>query len=355
MTREEVEWSFPSWFDSKTWPVYACVMVTTVWIPYVWPLAYGCAAILGIFIFRHHLGQRVIQEVDLTFEQHETLLFIDDYTQIQMHVSGIDRFCALGIPLSVQLNTRGLLVAETATPVTIRLTRDATYYIDAHAKVRGPAQIESCVLRLALPFRIGTLFFTKSMQLPQFTVLPSISRYPAVSFKQIRMGDRVVRHSPLHDPLLVQSAKRYEQEPVKQIDWVATSKTGKLQAKVFQRQNLDTFTLVLDLSGPLGNGLHARYEELIQQTAYLVSYLVKEDCKVELFINRLDADNQIDHLRMSDGRKQLRLALIRLAWIYESDRFVASKRFNQIIDRQKHPHAEVIRIDVSLLNRMAVG
>ncbi|WP_215190083.1 hypothetical protein [Exiguobacterium sp. s6] len=109
------------------------------------------------------------------------------------------------------------------------------------------------------------------------------------------------------------------------------------------------------MSGPLGNGLYARYEELIQQAAYLVSYLVKEDCKVELFINRLNADNQIDHLRMSDGRKQLRLALVRLAWIHESDRFVAMKRFDQIIDRQKHPHAELIRIDASLLKQMSVG
>lgn len=154
---------------------------------------------------------------------------------------------------------------------------------------------------------------------------------------------------------MIQSTKRYEQEPVKQIDWVATAKTGKLQAKVYQRQNLDTFTLVLDLSGPLGNGLHARYEELIQQAAYLVSYLVKEDCKVELFINRLDAENHIDHLRMSDGRKQLRLALVHLAWVHESDRFVASKRFNQIIERQNHPHAEVIRIDASLLKQMSIS
>ncbi|WP_230872809.1 DUF58 domain-containing protein [Exiguobacterium sp. SRB7LM] len=90
------------------------------------------------------------------------------------------------------------------------------------------------------------------------------------------------------------------------IDWVATSKVGCVQVKVYERQNLDTFTVSLDLSGPLGNGLHAQYEDLIQQTAYWVSYLIKKDCNVELLINRLDQHSQIDHIVLGEGRKQLR-------------------------------------------------
>lgn len=351
----QVEVSTPSLLDDKLWPAYTGILVLFVWFPYVWPFAYLSGAILGLMLVRKGLTKKIVEVSRLSFHQKEQLLFVNDCVSLKMEVTGVEYLQELGIPTSVRLVTeRGLTFDADQRVHVIQLRDESTYSLPIHAKQRGPVQIDECTLQFRLPFWLGTIFVTDHA-LPSWIILPSITRQNRFDSRMVRMGDRLVKHSPLNDPLMIQSTKRYEQEPVKQIDWVATAKTGKLQAKVFQRQNLDTFTLVLDLSGPLGNGLHARYEELIQQAAYLVSYLVKEDCKVELFINRLDADNHIDHLRMSDGRKQLRLALVRLAWIHESDRFVASKRFNQIIERQKHPHAEGIRIDASLLKQMSVG
>ncbi|WP_251137350.1 DUF58 domain-containing protein [Exiguobacterium sp. s150] len=351
----QVEVSTPSLLDEKLWPAYTGILVFFVWFPYVWPFAYLAGVILGLMLVRKWLTKQIVGVTGLSFHQKEQLLFVNDCVSLKMDVTGIEQLETLGIPTSIRLVTgHGLTFDEDQSVHTLQLRHESSYLLSIHAKRRGPVQIEECTLQFKLPFWLGTIFLT-GFTLPSWIILPSITRQNRFDSRLVRMGDRLVKHSPLNDPLMMQSTKRYEQEPVKQIDWVATAKTGKLQAKVFQRQNLDTFTLALDLSGPLGNGLHGRYEELIQQAAYLVSYLVKEDCKVELFINRLDADNQIDHLRMSDGRKQLRLALVRLAWVHESDRFVASKRFNQIIERQKHPHAEVIRIDASLLNRIVVG
>lgn len=351
----QVEVSTPSLLDDKLWPAYIGILLLFIWFPYVWPLAYLSGAILGLMLIRKWLTQKIVEGTRLSFHQKEQLLFVNDRVSLRMEVTGVERLQELGIPTSVRLVTgHGLTFDEDQRVHVIQLREESTYSLPIHAKQRGPVQVNECTLQFRLPFWLGTIFVTDHT-LPSWIILPSITRQNRFDSRLVRMGDRLVKHSPLNDPLMIQSTKRYEQEPVKQIDWIATAKTGKLQAKVYQRQNLDTFTLVLDLSGPLGNGLHARYEELIQQAAYLVSYLVKEDCKVELFINRLDADNQIDHLRMSDGRKQLRLALVRLAWIHESDRFVAMKRFDQIIDRQKHPHAELIRIDASLLKQMSVG
>ncbi len=351
----QVEVSTPSLLDEKLWPAYTSILVLFVWFPYVWPLAYLSGAIIGLMLVRKWLTKKIVEATSLLFHQKEQLLFVNDCVTLKMEVTGIERLQELGIPASVRLVMgHGLTFDEDQHVHVIPLRDESTYLLPIHAKQRGPVQIDECTLQFRLPFGLGTIFVTDHT-LPSWIILPSITRQNRFDSRMLRMGDRLVKHSPLNDPLMIQSTKRYEQEPVKQIDWVATAKTGKLQAKVYQRQNLDTFTLMLDLSGPLGNGLHARYEELIQQAAYLVSYLVKEDCKVELFINRLNADNQIDHLRMSDGRKQLRLALVRLAWIHESNRFVASKRFDQIIDRQKHPHAELIRIDASLLKQMSVG
>lgn len=352
---QQVEVSTPSLLDDKLWPAYTGMLFFFVWFPYVWPFAYLVGVILGLMLVRKWLTKQIVEATGLSFHQKEQLLFANDRVSLKMEVTGIERLEELGIPTSVRLVTgHGLTFDEDQRVHVIQLREESTYSLPIHAKQRGPVQVNECTLQFRLPFWLGTIFVTDHT-LPSWIILPSITRQNRFDSRLVRMGDRLVKHSPLNDPLMIQSTKRYEQEPVKQIDWIATAKTGKLQAKVYQRQNLDTFTLVLDLSGPLGNGLHARYEELIQQAAYLVSYLVKEDCKVELFINRLDAENHIDHLRMSDGRKQLRLALVRLAWVHESDRFVASKRFNQIIERQKHPHAEVIRIDASLLKQMSIS
>ncbi|EPE62613.1 hypothetical protein L479_00972 [Exiguobacterium sp. S17] len=333
------------------------MLVLFVWFPYVWPLAYLCGAVLGLMVIRKWLTKTIVEATSLSFYQKEQLLFVNDCVSLRMDVTAVERLEEFGIPTSVRLVTgHGLTFDEDQRVRVIQLCDESTYSLPIHATKRGPVQVEECILQFRLPFWLGTIFVTDhALTLPSWTILPSITKRNRLDSRMLRMGDRLVKHSPLHDPLMIQSSKQYEQEPVKQIDWVATAKTGKLQAKVYERQNLDTFTLMLDLSGPLGNGLHARYEELIQQAAYLVSYLVKEECKVELFINRLDADNKVDHLRMSDGRKQLRLALVRLAWIHESNRFVASKRFGRIIERQKHSHAELIRIDASVLKQISVG
>lgn len=187
------------------------------------------------------------------------------------------------------------------------------------------------------------------MLLPSWNVLPSMRDAHLTNAKKIKIGDLLVKHSPLKDPLMIQSSKNYESEPVKQIDWYATAKTGKMQSKVFQNQNLDTFTLMLDLSTPQGNGLYSKFEELIEQAAYITSRLIKEDCKLELFINRLDDENRLDHVFLSEGSKQLRRSLVQLSLINESDRLIASKRFLDMVHSRKHQNSELIKINYSLI------
>ncbi|WP_236634538.1 DUF58 domain-containing protein [Exiguobacterium sp. SL-10] len=352
------ELSTPTWLEEKLWSAYTGLMIFTIWFPYIWPVAYVCGIILGLMLARKWLTNTISTSIGVSFHQKEQLLFIDDAATLRMTVHGLNQMTTLGIPLSVRVTLgRGITFENGSSTTTLDIEPDeADVPLTIQAEKRGPVKMNECIVSARLPFFLGTVLLVDAVEsLPEWTVLPSIKKMNVSDSKHYRVGDRLVKHSPLKDQLMILSSKSYEAEPAKQIDWYASAKTGRLQAKVFQRQNLDTFTLMLDLSGPLGNGLHARYEELIQQAAYLVSYLVKEDCKVELFINRLDADNHIDHLRMSDGRKQLRLALVRLAGVHESDRFVASKRFNQIIERQKHPHAEVIRIDTSLLKQMFIS
>lgn len=346
-----IEVSSHPFLDEKLWPVYVGVMLIMVWLPYMWLIAYICSAILALMVARKYIIQKIIEIAHLSFQQKEHLLFVDDIEDCSMKFKKMDRLITLGIPLSVRLVLKhGLTFEDGERTRFIRWQDEAVFRFTVQAVKRGPTGLEECVMRFKLPFLLGTVFVTDEyVTLPAWTVLPSIRKQLVTESRTLRLGDRLVKHSPLKDPLMIQGSKLYTSDPVKQIDWIATSKTGKLQAKVYQHQNLDTFTLMLDLSGPQGNGLHARYEEMIQQASYLVSYLVKEDCKVELFINRLDANNQLEHLRMGEGRKQLRLALVRLALIHETNHFVASRRFVQIVDRRKHPHAEMIQLNQSQL------
>lgn len=346
----QVEISTPSILQDQLWPAYVSLGFLTMWMPYVWPIAYVCGALLIVMFIRKRIIRTLSNEVSFSIRQKEDLLFIDDETSCIVRIDGYERIIALGVPLLIRLEGNERMVFEDgAQAYDTRIEQDI-HHVSVSAVKRGPASIHTCVMRVTLPFYLGTLFFTdEEMDMPTWIVLPTITKSPITESRMIRMGDRIVKHSPLNDPLMIQSAKRYEKEPAKQIDWVATSKVGHVQAKVFERQNLDTFTISLDLSGPLGNGLHAQYEDLIQQTAYWVSYLIKEDCKVELIINRLDKNNQVDRVTLGEGRKQLRLILVRLAMIHESNAFVASSRFTSYVSRHKQPHAELIQINQRIL------
>ena len=318
-------------------------------MPYVWPISYVCGALLIVMFIRKRIIRTLSNEVSFSIRQKEDLLFIDDQTTCVIHIDGYERIIALGVPLSIRLEGNERIAFENGSRAYDSRIKEDIHHVSVSVVKRGPASIHTCVMRVTLPFHLGTLFFMdERMTLPSWIVLPAITKSPISESRMVRMGDRIVKHSPLKDPLMIQSAKRYEKEPAKQIDWVATSKIGHVQAKVYERQNLDTFTISLDLSGTLGNGLHAQYEDLIQQTAYWVSYLIKEDCKVELLINRLDKHNQIDHIVLGEGRKQLRLILVRLAMIHESNAFVASSRFTSYVSRHKQPHAELIHINYAM-------
>lgn len=346
----QVEISSPSILQDQLWPAYVSLGLLTMWMPYVWSISYVCGALLIVMIIRKRIIRVLSNEVSFSIRQKEDLLFIDDKTTCVIHIDGYERIIALGVPLSIRLEGNERMSFENGSGAYDSRIEEDIHHVSVSVVKRGPASIHTCVMRVTLPFHLGTLFFMdERMTLPSWIVLPSITKSPISESRMIRMGDRIVKHSPLKDPLMIQSAKRYEKEPAKQIDWVATSKTGHVQSKVYERQNLDTFTISLDLSGPLGNGLHAQYEDLIQQTAYWVSYLIKEDCKVELLINRLDKHNQIDHIVLGEGRKQLRLILVRLAMIHESNAFVASSRFTSYVSRHKQPHAELIHINYAML------
>ncbi|MGA9467925.1 MAG: DUF58 domain-containing protein [Exiguobacterium marinum] len=307
----QVEISTPSILQDQLWPAYVSLGLLAMWMPYVWPISYICGALLIVMFIRKRIIRTLSNEVSCSIRQKEDLLFIDDETMCIIHIDGYERIIALGVPLSIRLEGNEGMSFENGSGAYDSRIKEDIHHVSVSVVKRGPASIHTCVMRVTLPFHLGTLFFMdEGIKLPSWIVLPAITKSPISESRMIRMGDRIVKHSPLKDPLMIQSAKRYEKEPAKQIDWVATSKTGHVQAKVYERQNLDTITISLDLSGPLGNGLHAQYEDLIQQTAYWVSYLIKEDCKVELIINRLDKNNQVDRVTLGEGRKQFNHAML---------------------------------------------
>ncbi|MEB1809678.1 MAG: DUF58 domain-containing protein [Bacillaceae bacterium] len=349
---QQIDSSCPPFLETRLWPSYFGVLIIVVWFPFVWPLAYVCSSLLAIIFVREQLKKRLPKLLRLTFRQKEQLLFVNDAVHYQLGVDNIEVLNDYGISASLRFKAQsGLIFEDKNAALTIPIASDKhSYPVPVHAIKRGPTGLEECVLSIHLPLFLGTIFVVYSKDiLPQWTVLPPIRKEKVVQSRAHRIGDRLVKHSPLKDPLMIQGSKRYEAEPVKQIDWYSTAKTGKMQSKVFQRQNIDTFTLVLDLSTPQGNGLHAHFEELIQQTSYLISHLLKEECKIELFINRLDQENQVDHLLMSEGKRQLRYSLIRLAMIHENDKFIASNRFQTIVQRRKHPQSELVKINHSFL------
>lgn len=345
---KQVELSSPPLLESKLWPAYTGIMLLVMWFPMIWPIAYICGIILGLMISRTFILRKVVKTIELSFRQKEDLLFVEDEELFYLTFQNVGRLKEWGLSASIRLLSRqGLTFTDDSNVYTFNVDNEKTLYkIPVRAGKRGPTGIDTCTISMEVPFFLGTILLTYSKEaLPKWTVLPSIQKAHLPTSKNFKLGDRLVKYSPLKDPLMIQGTKDYEKEPAKQIDWYATAKTGKMQSKVFQRQNQDTFTLMLDLNTPQGNGLHAQFERLIEHAAYLITKLIKEDCKIELFINRLDESNHLDQLLLSDGRKQLRNSLIRLSQINESDHLVASKRFTTIVDRKKQPQSELIVVN----------
>ena len=335
-----------AWLQRRLLPIYLVSGSMLVFFPYVYGLGYLCFIVASAIWMLERTRQQLERHIDLRLTQYEELLFVGDESRIVLVVDGVDELDRLGLPLRVRLKSSSGI----SFPAHERLPNVLDYEVDVgrarhelvvRAEYRGPAMFEECVIAVTLPFRLGTYLYERPID-TEWTVLPSLLLHPPVGTKRLALGDRPLLASPLRNPLQLIGSKPYEGEPVKEIDWYATAKLGRLQSKVFQQTTLDTFTFALDLTGPSGYTLHHDFESLISQTAFVTSRLLKEDCKIELFLNRFNEDGTMLHVPLQEGERGIRFILLQLATIHPGNRFISTDAFTRMVERKRLKQSHLV-------------
>lgn len=345
----QIEHSVPFWLESRLFSVYIILTFVFLFIPGLSLLGFGFASLATVHYVVGRTEKQLMTTIALEWKHYEPLMFNHESTTLRLQLFGLEALQKLGLKTTLRLHTDEGLVFPDMDPL-----HPHTYHavIGTHEQLdipirttrRGPSAFDEITLTIKLPWRMGVYLFTFDA-FPRFTVLPSLTAQATpLLLHRLRIGDRADRYSPLKNKLVQLGAKPYTAEPSKEIDWYATAKTGRLQAKVFETSNQDTFTLALNLSGPSGYGLHMNFETFIDQTAFLVSELIKEGCKIELFLNRLDANNQMTHLKLKEGQPQLKQILLTLSALSTRDDYIATGQFERYVMRRKNRNGQLIQI-----------
>lgn len=350
MTQMKIERSVPFWLEQKLFPVYCILTFLFLFLPVVSGLGFLFAALATIHVVVNRTERQLRREVALEWKHYERLMFNQEQTDLQLQLFGLELFSSLGLKASLRLHAADGIVFTTSDvlhPHTydteLVLSKDLIT-IPIQTVKRGPTALDEMILTIRLPWRMGVYLFSFDSY-PQFMVLPSLTAQ-ATPFllNRLRIGDRPDRYSPLKNKLVQLGSKAYTMEPSKDIDWYATAKTGRLQAKVYETSNQDTFTIALNLSGPSGYGLHNQAERFIEQASFLISELIKEGCKVELFLNRLNEANHMTHLTLGEGQPHLKQVLVHLSTLSDHDSYIATKQFERYVVRRKHLNSQLILV-----------
>lgn len=171
--------------------------------------------------------------------------------------------------------------------------------------------------------------------LPSFKVLPRIGKIHDLKLKSMLQGYKQTNYSLFLDETSIIGTKDYENESFRHIHWLATAKENRLLAKKYQKVHGDVYSIFLNMVGTGQFHLRKDMEELIEYTVSVCLYLIKEGCKVELWVNYATEHHDIMRLKNDLDRTQLRKLVETLALINPNGRFFPTDRFFQYSLRAK--------------------
>ncbi|MDX8344869.1 DUF58 domain-containing protein [Rossellomorea sp. YZS02] len=166
--------------------------------------------------------------------------------------------------------------------------------------------------------------------LPSFKILPRIGKIADMKLKSMLQGYKQTNYSLFLDETSIIGTKDYENESFRHIHWLATAKESKLLAKKYQKVHGDVYSIFLNMVGAGHFHLRKDMEELIEYTVSVCLYLIKEGCKVELWVNYTTEHHEIMRLKNDLDRTRLRKLIETLALINPNGRFLSTERFYQL-------------------------
>ncbi|MCA1053736.1 DUF58 domain-containing protein [Rossellomorea aquimaris] len=164
-------------------------------------------------------------------------------------------------------------------------------------------------------------------KLPRFKIVPKMYKLNDLKLTSMLQGFKTTNHSLFMDETSIIGTKEYENESFRHIHWLASAKENKLLAKKYQKVHGDLYSIFLNLVGAGPFHLRRDLEELIEYTVAVCIHLIKEGCKVELWVNYSTGQHEILRLKNDGDTSQLRKIITSMALINPNGTFFPTDHF----------------------------
>lgn len=339
----------PFYLERKLIPVHIIFIFVFLFLPYVFWISFLFTVLLTLTIYIEVYRKKLQTYVDVEFNQEDHILFKDEHSTVSMTMEGTELINEMSNVIQIRMpysDAYSVTLQDMAESIIELKELPKNLEFKIVGIKRGPFNIDDFAIMVKLPLRMGSIVIALNPSL-NWTVYPSIETQHARKISTLlNLGDRATNYSPIKDRSQQISSHPYTTEPSRQIDWFATAKRGGLQAKIYQPSAQDTFTIFLDLSALNGPGLNHRFEDLIAQTALVSRMLITEGGKIELFINKIDGNGKVTHLKIQEGAKQLKKILYVLSQLSDRDVYVPATRYKAYVHRVKNKQSQLIPISV---------
>ncbi|RIW28552.1 DUF58 domain-containing protein [Bacillus salacetis] len=220
-----------------------------------------------------------------------------------------------------------------------------TVEIKMRGKGRGMHNWSAFDLLIQDPLKLQTARLDySSTELPRFKVVPRIHKLKDMKLKSMLQGFKNTANSLFIDESNIIGTKDYENESFRHIHWLATAKENKLLAKKYQQVQGDFYSVFLNLAGNGPFHLRKDMEELIEYTVSVCIYLIKEGCKVQLWVNYSTRDKGILRLENDIDRSHLKKVIETMALINTNGMFLSTEQFYQFGMAQMDPKSMALVI-----------
>ncbi|XXM72694.1 DUF58 domain-containing protein [Lysinibacillus sphaericus] len=299
-------------------------------------LAFLFSVVLSLALFSRIYLNMQVQKISWSLKKYHDASSIDELVTCQIEIRNASALPMYRLKMNIESRSERELVftggEEESSMISISLDLPANSQkkitVNLKGKGRGIHQWSNLEFLVKDPLSLQTYRVESGKDdLPSFKILPRIGKINDLKLKSMLQGYKQTNYSLFMDESSIIGTKDYENESFRHIHWLATAKENKLLAKKYQKVHGDLYSIFLNMVGAGQFHLRKDMEELIEYTVSVCLYLIKEGCRVELWVNYATEQHDIMHLKNDLDRSQLRKLIETLALINHNGRFFPTDRF----------------------------
>jgi uncharacterized protein (DUF58 family) len=301
-------------------------------------LAFLFSMILSLALFSRMYLNLQVKKISWSIRKYHDASSIDEFVTCQIEIRNDSALPMYRLKMNIESRSERELVFtdgdNESSMYSISLDLPAksqkTFTVTLKGKGRGIHRWSNLEFLVKDPLSFQTFRVESAKDdLPLFKVLPRIGKIHDLKLKSMQQGYKQTNYSLFLDETCIIGTKDYENESFRHIHWLASAKENKLLAKKYQKVHGDVYSIFLNMVGAGHFHLRKDMEELIEYTVSVCLYLIKEGCKVELWVNYATEHHDIMRLKNDLDRSQLRKLIETLALINSNGRFFSTERFFQ--------------------------